>query len=252
MLRKTWQQCADFSLRTMQSKRKEEEILNRLSDRVYDAEDRLDGFCKAVDKQVEVFRSELRRKASSHITSITIEYKYKAEHLVVKFDRSSGRTSCIDGVYTCQEARKGSRMHALHSGIEEPPNLTTIQQHQPPATVMPVTGGGGAGFTTAGPETTTAPRPTKHRRMLIEDDEDVSYQHEVARSRAAAEAEVARLAALEAQKAPDFGFHYSIDAEKREFGAAVELLAMPTHADLGQDDGKRSQPHSVCSLISIT
>jgi hypothetical protein len=208
-----------------------------MSDRVYDAEDKLDAFCKAIDKLVEVFRSEVKKKAGGHVKSLIIEYKYKSEHLAAKFEGSV--TTCTDAAYTCQEARKGSRMHALHSGIEEPPTVVTIQapanSHHDNNYTSSMQGG-----TQGATESITLPVSKAHkaRRMLVEDDEDISYQQEVARKKASAAAEAARLAVLEAQKAPDFGFHYSIDAEKREFGAALELLALPTHDDLCLDDGE--------------
>jgi hypothetical protein len=208
-----------------------------MSDRVYDAEDKLDAFCKAIDKLVEVFRSEVKKKAGGHVKSLIIEYKYKSEHLAAKFESSV--TTCTNAAYTCQEARKGSRMHALHSGIEEPPTVVTIQapanSHNDNNYTSSMQGG-----TQGATESITLPVSKAHkaRRMLVEDDEDISYQQEVARKKASAAAEAARLAVLEAQKAPDFGFHYSIDAEKREFGAALELLALPTHDDLCLDDGE--------------
>jgi hypothetical protein len=217
---------------SLQAKRKEVEIINMISDRVYNVEDRLDGFCKAIDKYVEIFRAELKKKAANHIKSVVIEYKYKAEHLEVKF--VPGSASCADAQYTCQEARKGSRMLALHSGIEDPPSRVSNQP-------VSAAGAGAMDISTAATRLggASAPAPSQRpRRMVVEDEEDAAYQREQARERAHIAEQNARAAAAEAAKAPDFGFSYSIDAEKREFGAAVELLALPNQQD-GQhhDDG---------------
>jgi hypothetical protein len=220
------------------------EIINMISDRVYSVEDRLDGFCKAIDKFVETFRSELKKKAAGHIKSVAIDYKYKAEHLEVKFN--SGVTTCVDAQYTCQEARKGSRMLALHSGIEDPPSRVS---NQPTSAPSASSSGVSANITAARLAGVPLPAGQRPRRMIVEDEEDAAYQREQARERANLAEQSARAAAAEAAKAPDFGFSYSIDAEKREFGAAVELLALPNQQDgMSHDDGTNTSPRAQSML----
>lgn len=226
-----------------QSKRKEVEIINMLSDRVYNIEDRLDGFCKAIDKFVDIFRSELKKKAAGYLKTLIIDYKYKAEHLRATFDSST--TSCRDAEYTCVEARKGSRMLALHSGIEDPPSAASqpLQLNSVPTSFGSTVSTTSTGTSSAPHDSNSSAVPQKasfRQRMMIEDDEDAAYQAQQQQRRQVAAQEAARQAALEAQKAPDFGFEFSIDAKKRELGAAVELLAMPTKQDWAQDDGTQT------------
>ena len=183
---------------------------------------------------------------SNYILTIKLEYKYKAEYIEVHFD--SNRTSCQDAQYTSQEARKGSRMLALHSGIEDPPSKATaqptIQSHHTNNTTTNTTTSSSNNthnqVRTEGNIPGIVKTTTRHRKV-IEDDEDIEYKVQLQLTKQKEKEEallLAQKAVEDAKKTPDFGFHYSIDAEKRSFGAAVELLALPTDRDLGNDDGR--------------
>lgn len=184
--------------------KKEEERLNALGDKISELEARLDSLCKAVDAKVVVMKTELKKRCP-YIRSVTIETKHKSEHLDVRYDPKL--TATKDLQYVCKEARKVSRKLALHSGIEDPTSDVA----------MPAV-------------------PVSHYRAAVADEEDLEYAQQVAAQKAAAALAEKRAKEREAQKAPDFHFDYSIDKEKREFGA-YELLAVPEdrHA---YDDGR--------------
>lgn len=198
----------NYQFRMLAMKRKkndcrEEERMDAVGDQIRDLETRLDMLCKTVDAHVSVVKSELKKKCP-YIRSITIESTYKAEHLSLHYDPKI--TPLRDFQYTCQEARTGSRKLALHSGIEDP--------------------------TSEGVAVQRLVAPIGHHRAAVADEEDQEYARQMAQQRAAATLAEQRASELEAQKVPDFSFDYSIDKEKREFGA-YELLAIPEDRDDG-------------------
>lgn len=185
---------------------REEERLDALADRVIVQEERLDELCKNVNNRVNIMKAELKKKCP-YIVSVIIDIGHKAEQLVVKYDPKL--THLKDFTYTCHEARTGSRKLALHSGIEDPTSEVVVQA-----------------------------APVSHHRAAVADDEDREYANQVAVQKAATALAEQRAKEEQARQAPDFGFDYSIDKEKREFGA-FELLAIPEDRN-ANDDGNES------------